>query len=433
MKDTPMDLRAFIKLLSKNRKLRMVNTPVDTECIPWMISIFEREKKAVLFKNIRDRRGSLISNLLGGREFLSIAFNCEKENLLIEYNKRMKNPLPPKILSYAPCQEVIEEGPKIDIRKFPILIHCEKDAGPYITAGLAIAKDPETGIRNVSINRMQVVGSRELLINIPQHLGIIQKKAEAMGKSLEVAVAIGNHPFEILSAASKPPFGVDEFHIAGALRQRPLDLIPCKTISLEVPAGAEIILEGEIPPNEKKPEGPFGDFMGYYVPVTMSHVFRIKAITYRKNFIFQAIKAGSTEDAHILSLPREALIFSALLEKGIQVCSVSLHTMLFNCFVSIQKRHKDEAQTVISTAFETFPWLKYCIVVDHDVDIFDEKDVWWAVGTRSSPEKGTFLIKESPGFYRDPFRIHQSKMGIDATIPLDQWNEFERTKIFPPK
>lgn len=430
MKVNPMDLRDFIKILSKNRRLRIVNEPVDVGNIPFIISTFEREKKAILFKNILNREGSLISNLLGGKEFLSLAFNCEKEDILKEYTERVKNPISPNIVSYAPCQEIIVTGSKIDVRKLPVLIHSEKDAGPYITAGIVIAKDPETGIRNVSINRIQVIGSQELLINIPQHLGIIQKKAESMGKSLELAVAIGNHPFELIAAASKPPFGVDEFYIAGGLRQKPLDLVPCKTVSIEVPAWSEVVLEGEIPPNEKKEEGPFGDFMGYYVPVTMSHVFRLRAITYRKNFIFQAIKAGSIEDNQLLSLPREAQIYSSLLEKGIHVCSVSLHTMIFNCFISIRKRNDDDVKITIITAFESYPWLKYCVVVDHDVNVSDANDVWWAIGTRSSPEKGTFIIKDSPGFYRDPFRIHQSKLGIDATIPLGHYKEFERTKVF---
>jgi len=430
MKRDLIDLRYFVKLLSKNKRIRIVNTPMDIDSIPSILLIFEKEKKAVLFKNIIDRKGSLISNILGGREFLSIAFGCDKEDLLDEYIKRIKNPLAPQITSYGPCQEVIETGSKLDVRSLPALIHCEKDAGPYITAGIAIAKDPETGIRNVSINRIQVVGPKQLLINIPQHLGIIQKKAEAMGKPLEVAIAIGNHPFELIAAASKPPFGVDEFEISGALRQVPLELVPCKTLSIEVPAYVELVLEGEILPNKRKKEGPFGDFMGYYVPATMSHVFQLKAMTYRKNFIFQAIKAGSLEDKHLLSLPREALIYSSLIEKGIHVYSVSLHTMLFNCFISIKKHHNDEVKEVIHTAFETFPWLKYCVVVDHDVDILDSKDVWWAIATRNSPEKGTILIKDSPGFYRDPFGIHQSKMGIDATIPFGQWKEFERTKTF---
>jgi len=430
MKRRPADLRDFIRLLGKNKMLRVIQTPVDIQSIPYVVLKNEKRKKAVLFRKIKGRQGSLISNLLGGREFLSLAFGCAPKDVLKEYVQRTKQPRKPDILSSGLCQEVVRTGRKMDVRLLPALIHHEKDAGPYITAGLAIARDPETGSRNVSFNRIQIIGSQELLINIPQQLGAIQKKAEAMGKPLEVAVAIGNHPFEMMAASSKPPFGVDEFDLAGALRQEALDLVPCKTVSLEVPARAEVILEGEIPPNTKQEEGPFGDFMGYYVPMTMSHLFRLKAITHRRNFIFQAIKAGSIEDVHLLSLPREADIYSSLIEKGVQVETVSLHTMLFNCFISIRKRLEDEAKRVISNAFENYPWLKYCVVVDHDVDIFDPKDVWWAIGTRSCPERGTILIQDSAGFYRDPFRIHQSKLGIDATIPLGQWKEFERTKIF---
>jgi len=430
MKRTPADLRDFIKLLGKNKMLRVLQAPVDLQNIPYVVLKNEKREKAVLFRKIKGHQGSLISNLLGGREFLSLAFGCAPKDVLKEYVQRAKQPRKPNILSSGPCQEVVRAGEKMDVRSLPALTHCEKDAGPYITAGITIAKDPETGIRNVSFNRIQILGPQELLINIPQHLGKIQEKAEAMGKPLEVAVAIGNHPFELIAAASKPPFGVDEFDLAGALRQTALDLVPCKTISLEAPVRAEVILEGEIPPNAKQEEGPFGDFMGYYVPVTMSHVFRLKAITHRRNFIFQAIKAGSIEDVHLLSLPREAVIYSSLIGKGVQVEAVSLRTMLFNCFISIHKRFEDEAKMVISDAFENYPWLKYCVVVDHDVDIFDPRDVWWAIGTRSCPERGTILIQDSPGFYRDPFRIHQSKLGIDATIPLGQWKEFERTKIF---
>ena len=409
--------------------LRVIQTPVDIQSIPYVVLKNEKRKKTVLFRKIKGHQGSLISNLLGGREFLSLAFGCAPEDVLKEYVQRTKQPRKPDIVSSGPSQEVVQTGREMDVRLLPALIHHEKDAGPYITAGLAIAKDPETGIRNVSFNRIQIIGPRELLINIPQHLGLIQKKTEAMGKPLEVAVAIGNHPFELIAACSKPPFGVDEFDLSGALRQKPLDLVPCKTIPLEVPARAEVILEGEIPPNAKQEEGPFGDFMGYYVPMTMSHLFLLKAITHRRNFIFQAIKAGSSEDVHLLSLPRETAIYSSLIEKGVQVESVSLNTMIFNCFISIRKRFEDEAKIVISTAFESYPWLKYCVVVDHDVNIFDPRDVWWAIGTRSCPERGTILIQDAPGFYRDPFRIHQSKLGIDATIPLGQWKDFERAKI----
>ena len=427
------DLRGFLRLLEKHKRLRVVQRPVDIGNIPYEVLRSEKKGKTVLFKDIKGYQGALVSNLLGGREFVALALGCSPEETLREYVRRMNHPVKPVILSRGPSQEVIRTKNKMDARLLPALTHCEKDAGPYITAGIAIARDPETQIRNVSVNRIQITGPQELLINIPQHLGHIHAKAEAMGKPLEVAVAIGNHPIELITACSKAPFGSDEFELSGGLRESPLELVSCKSISLQVPARAEIILEGEIPPHAKKEEGPFGDFMGYYVPATKSHVFQLKTITHRRDFIFQAIRAGSVEDGHLLSLSREAAIYSALIAKGIQVESVSLHTMLFNGFVSIRKKHEDEPGAIISTAFDAYPWLKYCVVVDHDVDIFDARDVWWAVGTRSCPERGTVLIEDSPGFYRDPYRLHQSKLGIDATAPLGQWKEFERTRIPEPR
>jgi 2,5-furandicarboxylate decarboxylase 1 len=433
MMTSPTDLRSFLRLLEKHNGLRVVRRPVDIRNIPHETLRSEKRGKAVLFKEIKERQGALVSNLLAGRESVALALGCSPQETLKEYVRRTNLPVKPVIRSRGPSQEVIRTGKKMDARLLPALTHCEKDAGPYITAGIAIATDPETHIRNVSINRIQVTGPQELLINIPQHLGLIQAKAEAMGKPLEVAIAVGNHPIELITACSKPPFGLDEFDLSGGLRETPLELVSCKNISLHVPARAEIILEGEIPPHAKKKEGPFGDFMGYYVPATQSHVFQLKTITHRRNFIFQAIKAGSVEDGRLLSLPREAAIYSALIAKGVQVESVSLHTTLFNGFISIRKKHEDEPGIVISTAFDAYPWLKYCVVVDHDVDVFDPGDVWWAVGTRSCPERGTVLIEDSPGFYRDPFRLHQSKLGIDATAPLGQWNEFERTRIPEPR
>ena len=433
MTPAPKDLRSFLKLLERGKNLRVVRRPVDIGTIPHEVQKSEHKGRAVLFKEVRDRSGALVSNLLVRRESLALALDCSPREVLKEYVRRTSLPVKPVTLPRGPSQEVIRTVNKIDARLLPALTHCEKDAGPYITAGIAVARDPETHARNVSINRIQVIGPRELLINIPQHLGQIQAKAEAMGKPLEVAVAVGNHPIELITACSKPPYGSDEFDLSGGLRETPLELVHCKSISLEVPARAEVVLEGEIPPRARKTEGPFGDFMGYYVPVTQSHVFQLKTITHRRGFIFQAIKAGSIEDGHLLSLPREAVLYSALIEKGIQVESVSLHTTLFNGFISIRKKHEDEPRRVMSTAFDAYPWLKVCVVVDHDVDVFDSRDVWWAVGTRSCPERGTVLIKDSPGFYRDPYRLHQSKLGVDATAPLGQWDEFERTRIPGPR
>ena len=165
------------------------------------------------------------------------------------------------------------------------------------------AKDPETGQRNVSINRMQYKGKTKLGIRMmpPQHLGVIQEKSEKKGKDLEVAVAIGNHPFEILVAATTVAYGMDEFTLSSALRKEPLELVKCETVDLEVPATAEIVLEGVVRAGIREDEGPFGDFMQYYIPVMANHVFEVKAITHRKDAIYQTIQASSLEDIHLLA------------------------------------------------------------------------------------------------------------------------------------
>jgi 2,5-furandicarboxylate decarboxylase 1 len=252
MTPAPKDLRGFLRLLERGKNLRVVRRPVDIATIPQEVRKSEQKGQAVLFKEVRERSGALVSNLLVRREFLALALDCSPRDVLKEYVRRTSLPVKPITLPRGPSQEVIRTGNKIDARLFPALTHCEKDAGPYITAGIAVARDPETHIRNVSINRIQVIGPRELLINIPQHLGQIQAKAEAMGKPLEVAVAVGNHPIELITACSKPPYGSDEFDLSGGLRETPLELVPCKSISLEVPARAEIVLEGEIPPRARK-------------------------------------------------------------------------------------------------------------------------------------------------------------------------------------
>jgi len=198
---------------------------------------------------------------------------------------------------------------------------------------------------------------------------------------------------------------------------------------LEVPATAEIVLEGEVMAGVREPEGPFGDFMQYYVPVMENQVFEVKAITHRKDAIYQTIQAGSLEDTHLLALSREAGVYEAV-SKVADVRALCLAPTIMSCVISITKRFEGEPKNVAAAAFGAYSWLKYCVVVDHDVNVFDVNDVWWAMATRSRPETGLLLIENALGFPRDPFKIHQSKLGIDATAPLNKWEEFER-KVVP--
>jgi 2,5-furandicarboxylate decarboxylase 1 len=290
-----------------------------------------------------------------------------------------------------------------------------------------VAKDPDTGIRNVSVNRLQLKGTNRLGFRMlpTNDLGLIQRKYEERGQEMEVAVAIGNHPFEFLAATAKVHFGADEFRYSSALRREPLELVKCEATDLEVPATAEIVLEGKVPPGIREPEAPFGDFQELYTPQIQSHIFEVKAITHRKDPIYQTIQASSPEDVHVLALSREGVVYEAV-SKIADVQAVSLVPMIFGCAISIRKRSEGEPKNVAAAAFGAYAWHKYCVVVDHDVNVYDIRDVWWAMTARSRPDTAVLLMTHALGFSRDPCHIHQSKLGIDATAPLNQWEHFER-------
>jgi 2,5-furandicarboxylate decarboxylase 1 len=425
------DLRSYLEILKSADLLLTIKREADPRFeVAALMKEAEKAGRAALFENVKPGL-PLVNNLLGSRGMLALLFGTTPERVVPEWIRRVKTPLAPSLVSSGPVKEVIKKGSEVNLEEIPIVIHSGKDAGPFITAGIVVAKDPNTGLRNVSINRMQYKGKNKLGIRMmpPQHLGLIHQECEKNGKPLEIAAAIGNHPFEMLAAATTLEYGLDEFSIAGALRTEPLQLVKCETVDLEVPASAEIILEGEVLVGVREEEGPFGDFMQYYVPVMENHVFQVKAVTHRRKPIYQTIQAGSLEDIHLLALSREAKVYEAVC-KVADVQAVCLVPTILGCTISIKKRFEGEPKNVAAAAFGAYSWLKYCVVVDHDVNVFDMNDVWWAMATRSRPDQGLLLIHHALGFPRDPFKIHQSKLGIDATAPLNQWQEFER-KVVP--
>ena len=190
-----------------------------------------------------------------------------------------------------------------------------------------------------------------------------------------------------------------------------------------------MVLEGYIVPGELEDEGPFGDFMEFYVPVMPNNIFHITAITHRKRPILQSIHAGSRDDVTLLATPREAAIRTMLKSMNVDVRQISLQ--LCNNYltgaVAIRKQLEDEPKNVMMGAFATFKFLKNFIVVDHDVNVDDPKEILWALSTRLRAEKGIWVVPNAVGFGRDAYGIHTTKLGIDATAPLDHWDEFERT------
>ncbi len=422
-------MRSFLGLLDERGLLARIARPVDpaTEAARLMREL-ELRGLAGLFTSVRGSVGSLVYNLLGTREMLSLALGCEPEQLRRRFAEALEHRVAPVRVEQGPVQEVVERGEAADLRLLPLVTHSAKDAGPYVTAGMVIAEDPESGRRNVSVNRMMLVGSQEAGIRMmpPQQLGTIQAKAEAAGRDLPAAVAIGAHPVDMIAAATSLPAGEDEFALAGGLRGEPLRMVRGVTVDLDVPADAELVIEGYVPAGVREPEGPFGDFLQFYVPEMANHRFRVTAITHRSEPIYQTMVAGSREDVLLLGLSRESGIATAVERTGAELVDLRLGPTILGCTIAIRQRYPGEAKNVALAALGAYQWLKYCLVVDHDVDVHDMDDVWWAVTTRTNPARALRVIADAPAFPRDPHGVHDSRAILDATIPVGEWAAFER-------
>jgi UbiD family decarboxylase len=427
------DLRSFLAVLEARGLLLRIRRPVDPHTeLATLVTQAERRGQAILFEAVARSTTRVTANVVGGRTLLALGLGLAPSALVPTFLARSRERIAPVIVGDAPVQEVVETGRDVDLRRLPLAIHSEKDAGPYLTAGLVIARDPETGIRNVSFNRMMLRGPDEVGIRMmaPQHLGQLYDKAAARGQSLPVAVAIGNHPAELVAGATTLPFGDDELGLAGALRGEALQLAKCVSVDLEVPARAEIVLEGEVLAGVAEPEGPYGDFMQFYIPVMANRVLRVRALTRRHGAIHQTMHAGQAEDTALLAVSREAQLLEAIQAMGSDVREVSLLPTILGAAIAIRKRFEGEPKQVLAAAFGRYRWLKLCVVVDEDVDVLDTADVWWAIASRSRLGSGVMHLTDVAGFPRDPHGLHTAKLGIDATIPLGAWTEYERKR--PP-
>jgi UbiD family decarboxylase len=224
----------------------------------------------------------------------------------------------------------------------------------------------------------------------------------------------------MFSAASKIPYETDELEVAGAWQGAPLETVGCKTIDLEVPAMAEIIIEGEVLPGTREGEGPFGEFTDSFVPVMKNHVFRVQALTRRREPLYHTIFAGGEEDLRLLGIPIEQQIFKHVRQYVPHIVGISTTGFVFGCVIAIKKENEDQPKNALLSALASYAWIKLAIVVDDDVDIEDAADVLWAVQTRCRPDSGVMLIPGVPSYTREDVRaMHSGKFGIDATLPLE--------------
>jgi 2,5-furandicarboxylate decarboxylase 1 len=392
---------------------------------------------AILFEQVGDYKMPVVSNLCFNRECYSWCLDVEKEHLVETVLRATENPRPCDYVKDAPFKENVmgEDSDLLDA--LPVPVYHEDDAGRFITAGLVVAKDPETGGRNVSIHRLQVLSKDSLCIYmLPRHLGLCYEKAKAAGHPLDVAVVIGVGPLTLLASQAILPFGVDEFEVANRLHgDGSFELTKCITVDVEVPAEAEIVIEGSVQTDEKAMEGPFGEFPRYYSPAGVKPVVRIKAMSFRKDPTYYSILPASQEHLLVGGISREASLLRSLRACIPSVRRVHLTpggTCRYHLVMSIEKKNEGEAKNAILAAMANNADIKHVVVVDHDVDIFNMEEVEWAIATRFQSDQDLFIIPSSLGSRLDPSTRNGlgAKMGIDATAPLGELNSrYKRIKI----
>jgi len=431
------DLRQWLAHLEASGRLAVIREGVPLEHRLAAIAKRLDGSQAAWFPKPGGHAIPVVSGFVSRRAWIAEAMGVEQAGLLAAFRHAADHPLPWREVEAgsAPCQQVVHND--IDLHALlPIPTHSEHDNGPYITAGLVIARNPVTGVQNVSINRIQVHGKdRMAILMLPRHLLAFYKAAEAQDQPLDVAVVIGADPLTLLASQAITPIDYDELEIAGALHGAPLPVARCLTSEVRVPAHAEIVIEGKLLPKVREPEGPFGEFPKYYSAQENREVIVVEAVTHRNNPIYHTIVPAEMEHLLLGSIPREATMLAHLQRSFPGVLDVHLSVGgvgRYHLFVKFRKQREGEPKNVILGAFGAHYDIKQVIVVDEDVDVHDPQQVEWAVATRFQADRDLVVIAGAQGSVLDPsttvghgdevppphLQGIGAKMGLDATRPV---------------
>jgi len=430
---TDQSLRGFLEMVERDFPADFVRIadPVRRELdITSMVFEVERGGKSpvLLFENVEGFDQPVVTNVAGNRRLLAAAMGVAPDELPLAYRERCQDYTPVELVGDAPWQDVVLDGDDVDLTLLPIPLHFEVDAAPYITAGQITARDPETGVDTVGFHRLMLKGRNRLGLSLHSRRRMYEfhRRAEARGEALPATITLGTHPIHYMgSMAYHFPPGVRKYEIIGALFGEPYRVARTGTADIEAPAGAEIVIEGEILAETREPEGPFGEFTGYASYRSTENVFVAKRIQMRGDAIFHSVASGTSGD-HILvsSISREAEILNALRRNLPNVISVHVPLCTVGALmaiVSIKKTAEGQPQQAIMAALGTEFYVKTVVVVDEDVDIFDLADVMWAVMTRTRAERDISFIHGAMGAILDPTSDPEdhtlTKVGIDATKP----------------
>ena len=449
------DLRDFIRQLEAKGELVRISQPIDTDLE--MTEIADRTLRAggpaLLFENPKNHDMPVLANLFGTPQRVAMGMGQDSVEALREVGKLLaylKEPEPPKgikdlweklpvfkqvlnmpakVLKKAPCQEVVLTGDDVDLSKIPVQRCWPGDAAPLVTWGLSVTKGPHKKRQNLGIYRQQVIGKNKLIMRWLSHRGgaldFREWRQTHPGEPYPVSVALGADPATILGAVTPVPDTLSEYAFAGLLRGDKTEVVKSISNDLQVPASAEIVLEGYIAQDETAPEGPYGDHTGYYNEVDDFPVFTVTHITHRKDPIYHSTYTGRPPDEPAILGVALNEVFVPILQKQFPEI-VDFYLPPEGCsyrmaVVTMKKQYPGHAKRVMMGVWSflrQFMYTKFVIVCDDDVNARDWNDVIWAITTRMDPARDTVMIENTPIDYLDfasPVSGLGSKMGMDAT------------------
>jgi 2,5-furandicarboxylate decarboxylase 1 len=435
-------LRRFVEDLGDD--LETIAAPTELADVAARL---EGNPKAVLFGAVGPERAQLVGNVAGSRARLARAFGAKPGALLPEVLRRLRTA--PEIFEVsraeAPAQEVVLTGADADLTTLPVHLGHGADGAPYISAGIDFVIDPKTGWTNVGVRRLMLRGRREAGIDLvsPSDLRAIYEASARAGRPLPVSFVVGAHPVDHVAAVMRLP--IDELGLIASLRDAPLPVVKCVTNDIRVPADAEWVLEGTLDPRgHVEPEGPYGEFLGYYGALKRNPVFHLTAITRRRDALFQTATIGGwslarTDTAQLNALRTEVMIWRALesaVREPLAVHATAASGGMFNLRVALRQRVPGEARNAIAACFGALVNVKNVFVVDADVDVFSDEQIDWALATRFQPDRDLVVMTGLRTLPLDPSLTQGrtgAKAGFDLTWPFGSMARLETRVPEPPR
>jgi 2,5-furandicarboxylate decarboxylase 1 len=434
-----MNLRECLTRLEQHGELVRIRREVDRRFELSAVAKKLDGGPAVLFERVRGFAMPVVVGTEGTKDRVAGNLGVTRAELIDHFARAIGAPVPWKLVPDGPVKAKTVRAPFDLGAVLPVPHHYEKEPAPFITGGMVVARDPDSGVLNASYQRMQLRGGTRCGMYVqPRHLLQIVNKNLAKGRGTDVAVVIGMDTAVRLASATwgaNIPLELDEFAIAGGLRGQALEMVRCETVDVEVPAEAEIVIEGEILPGVMEPEGPMAEFTGVYGSTEPKHVFEARVITMRDDAIYHDLLPFANEHLLMLGLPYEGVLFRYV--KAVIPGLRDVHITPGGCgkflaVLALDKRHDGDAKNAILCAFGAIRDIKIVMAVDPDIDITNPKEIQFALATRVQGDRDILMIPGAKGNELDPIQDvydYITKIGIDATKPLARAERFELARI----